>query len=73
MIVENRAGGAGGMLGTREVARADPDGYTLLFGSVSTLAVAPALYKDPGFDPLASFAPVALVSSEPGSLVARHT
>jgi tripartite-type tricarboxylate transporter receptor subunit TctC len=70
VIVENRAGGAGGMLGTREVARAVPDGYTLLFGSVSTLAVAPALYKDPGFDPLASFAPVALVSSEPGSLVA---
>lgn len=70
VIVENRAGGAGGMLGTREVARAVPDGYTLLFGSVSTLAVAPALYKEPGFDPLTSFAPVALVSSEPGSVVA---
>jgi tripartite-type tricarboxylate transporter receptor subunit TctC len=70
VIVENRAGGAGGMLGAREVARANPDGYTLLFGSVSTQAVAPALYKDPGYDPLASFAPVAIVSSEPTVLVA---
>jgi tripartite-type tricarboxylate transporter receptor subunit TctC len=70
VIVENRAGGAGGMLGTREVARATPDGYTIMLGSVSTLAVAPALYKDPGYDPRASFAPVALVSSEPTCLVA---
>jgi tripartite-type tricarboxylate transporter receptor subunit TctC len=70
VIVENRAGGAGGTLGTREVARATPDGYTLLLGSVSTLAVAPALYKDPGYDPLTSFAPVGTVSSEPLSLVA---
>jgi tripartite-type tricarboxylate transporter receptor subunit TctC len=70
VIVENRTGGAGGMLGVREVERATPDGYTLLFGSVSTQAVAPALYKDPGFDPLTSFAPVAIVSSEPTILVA---
>jgi tripartite-type tricarboxylate transporter receptor subunit TctC len=70
VIVENRAGGAGGMLGAREVARATPDGYTLLLGSVSTLAVAPALYKDPGYDPLTSFAPVGMVSSESTALVA---
>lgn len=70
VIIENRGGGAGGMLGTREVARADPDGYTVLFGSVSTQAIAPALYRDPGFDPLTSFAPVAEVSSEPLILVA---
>src|SRR5215470_17176600 len=69
VIVENRTGGAGGMLGVRDVARATPDGYTLLFGSVSTQAVAPALYKEPGYDPLTSFAPVAIVSSEPTVLV----
>jgi len=69
VIVENRTGGAGGMLGVRDVARATPDGYTLLFGSVSTQAVAPALYQDPGFDPLTSFAPVATVSSEPTALL----
>lgn len=69
VIVENRTGGAGGMLGVRDVSRASPDGYTLLFGSVSTQAVAPALYKDPGFDPLTSFAPVATVSSEPTALI----
>jgi hypothetical protein len=39
----------------RDVARAVPDGYTLTLGTVSTLAVAPALYKDPGFDPLINF------------------
>src|SRR5262245_54592844 len=43
IIVENRPG-TGGTLGTRAVAAADPDGYTLLFGSSGTLAVAPALY-----------------------------
>jgi tripartite-type tricarboxylate transporter receptor subunit TctC len=70
VIVENRPGGAGGTRGPREVARPTPDGYTLLLGSVSTLAVAPALYKDPGYDPRASFAPVGMVSSEPLSLIA---
>jgi tripartite-type tricarboxylate transporter receptor subunit TctC len=70
VIVENRAGGAGGILGTRDVAHAAPDGYTLTLGTVSTLAVAPAFYKDPGFDPLTSFAPVVNVSSEATILVA---
>jgi tripartite-type tricarboxylate transporter receptor subunit TctC len=70
VIVENRAGGAGGILGMRDVAHAAPDGYTLTLGTVSTLAVAPAFYKDPGFDPLTSFVPVADVSSEAMILVA---
>jgi tripartite-type tricarboxylate transporter receptor subunit TctC len=70
VIVENRAGGAGGTLGMRDVARAVPDGYTLTLGTVSTLAVAPAFYKDPGFDPLTSFVPVGTVSSEATVLVA---
>jgi tripartite-type tricarboxylate transporter receptor subunit TctC len=70
VIIENRAGGAGGILGMRDVARAVPDGHTLTLGTVSTLAVAPAFYKDPGFDPLTSFVPVISVSSEATILVA---
>lgn len=70
VIVENRAGGAGGTLGMRDVARAAPDGYTLTLGTVSTLAVAPAFYKNPGFDPLTSFIPIGAVSSEATVLVA---
>ena len=70
VIVENRVGGAGGTLGMRDVARAAPDGYTLTLGTVSTLAVAPAFYKDAGFDPLTSFVPIGTVSSESTVLVA---
>ena len=70
VIVENRVGGAGGTLGMRDVARAAPDGYTLTLGTVSTLAVAPAFYKDAGFDPLTSFVAIGTVSSESTVLVA---
>src|SRR5262245_25983491 len=50
VVIENRPG-SGGTLAARAVAAADPDGYTLLFGSSGTLAVAPALYASPGYDP----------------------
>jgi tripartite-type tricarboxylate transporter receptor subunit TctC len=56
-IVENRPG-AGGATGTRLVAQAEPDGYTLLMGSVATLAAVPAVQKNAGFDPVKSFAPI---------------
>jgi tripartite-type tricarboxylate transporter receptor subunit TctC len=64
MIVDNKPG-AGGTLAGREVARAEPDGYTLLFGSSATLAIGPALYGNSGYDPVKSFAPIAMVSSVP--------
>ena len=64
MIVDNKPG-AGGTLAGREAARADPDGYTLLFGSSATLAIGPALYGNSGYDPVKSFAPIAMVSSVP--------
>src|SRR5205814_2059281 len=48
-----------------EAARAEPDGYTLLFGSSATLAIGPALYGNSGYDPVKSFAPIAMVSSVP--------
>ena len=62
-IVENRAG-AGGTLGATSVARAAPDGHTLLVGHIGILAVNPSLYANLQYDPLTSFsfvAPLALV------------
>ena len=61
VIIDNR-GGAGGALGARAVAAADPDGYTIFFGNTSTLAVIPAVSRNPGYDPVRNFAPVAGVS-----------
>src|SRR5713101_1917125 len=61
VIIDNR-GGAGGALGARALAAADPDGYTLFYGNTSTLAVIPAVSKNPGYDPVKNFAPVASVS-----------
>ena len=58
LVVENKPG-AGGALGTRSVAQAPADGYTLLLGTVATLSAVPAVQKNPGFDPVKSFAPVA--------------
>lgn len=64
VIVENRPG-AGGTLAGKQVAAADPDGYTLLLGSSAPLAIGPALYPNPGYDPRTSFAPIGLVSDTP--------
>jgi tripartite-type tricarboxylate transporter receptor subunit TctC len=60
VIVDNR-GGAGGTIGARSVATAEPDGYTLLVGSTSTLLVAPSIYKNAGYH-AGTFAPVARVA-----------
>jgi tripartite-type tricarboxylate transporter receptor subunit TctC len=60
VVVENR-GGAGGTIGARSVLAAEPDGYTLLMGSTSTLLVAPSIYKNAGYN-AGSFAPVARVA-----------
>src|SRR5712692_3493046 len=68
VVVENRPG-AGSTLGTKAAAAADPDGYTLLFGSSGSLAVAPALYAKLDIDPLTLFTPVASVSLLPHVLV----
>jgi tripartite-type tricarboxylate transporter receptor subunit TctC len=58
VIVENRAG-AGGALAAREVAAAKPDGYTLMVGNTSTMAVIPATQAKAGYDPLKDFTAVA--------------
>ncbi|MFT0862352.1 Bug family tripartite tricarboxylate transporter substrate binding protein [Ancylobacter sp. G4_0304] len=68
VVVENR-GGAGGTLGTAAVAKATPDGYTMLMGTVSTHALNQALYKNLPYDPDKSFAPVSLLVVVPNVLV----
>jgi tripartite-type tricarboxylate transporter receptor subunit TctC len=69
VIVDNRPG-AGGTLGGRAAATAEPDGYTLLLGSSAALAIGPALYKNIGYDPLRSFVPIAMFSNVPYVMVA---
>jgi tripartite-type tricarboxylate transporter receptor subunit TctC len=69
VIVENRAGGAGGTVGTKAFANANPDGYTLLFIPPAPLVTAPLIYKNLGYDPVRSFAPVAMIFSIPQMLV----
>ncbi len=68
VIVENR-GGAGGSIGGRVVATADPDGYTLLFGATGPLVISPIVFKLPDYDPTKSLVPVALVGTTSNILV----
>jgi tripartite-type tricarboxylate transporter receptor subunit TctC len=67
-IVENR-GGAGGNTGAAEVAKAAPDGHTLLMGTVGTHAINAALYTKMPFDPVKDFVPITLVAGVPNVLV----
>jgi tripartite-type tricarboxylate transporter receptor subunit TctC len=70
VIVENRAGG-GGTVGVRSVARAAPDGYTLLLGHTGTMSINPALYANAGYDPRKDFAAIGLIGSMPVALIAH--
>ena len=72
VIVDNKAG-ASGALGTREVARSAPDGYTLIFSNNGPGAIAPLVQKDAGYDPVKDFAPVSLVSVAPLFLVVHSS
>ena len=69
IVIENRAGGAGGTIGAKAVATADPDGYTLLLSAPGPLVTAPAIYRNAGYDPAKDFAPVASLFSSPQILV----
>ena len=68
VIIDNR-GGAGGNIGTKAAADAEPDGYTLIFGVMGTHAVNQSLYKDAGFDSMKDFAAITMVANTPKILV----
>ena len=68
VIVENRAG-AGGNIGSEYVATAKPDGYTILFGTSGPLAINVSLYKNQGYNPETSFAPIIRIGHLPNILV----
>ena len=68
-VVPENVAGAGGSIGADRVAKATPDGYTLLMGHVGTLAVTPTLYPKLPYDPIKSFTPLAWVARVPNVLV----
>jgi len=68
IVIDNR-GGAGGTVGTKAVAKSEPDGYTILVGYTGTLAIGPSLYKNAGYDPRKDFAPIGMIGNAPTSLV----
>jgi tripartite-type tricarboxylate transporter receptor subunit TctC len=70
VTIEN-VGGAGSMTGANRVAKAAPDGYTMLMGGSSALAQIPTLYKHPLYEAATDFAPVALVSDSARVLITR--
>ena len=71
IIVENRPG-AGGNIGSEVVAKAAPDGYTLVMGTTATHSINQALYKKLAYDPLKDFVAVALIATMPNVLVVNN-
>jgi tripartite-type tricarboxylate transporter receptor subunit TctC len=68
IVIDNR-GGAGGNIGLQAAAQAAPDGYTMVMGQTSNLAINPSLYSKLPYDPVRDFIPVSLVSASPVALV----
>jgi tripartite-type tricarboxylate transporter receptor subunit TctC len=65
IVIENRGGGAGGSIGAKFVAAADPDGYTVLLTPGGALTTGPAVHKDIGYDPVKAFASVGQLIETP--------
>jgi tripartite-type tricarboxylate transporter receptor subunit TctC len=72
IVIENRNAGGSGTVGTREVARATPDGYTIILGYTSTLATGPHIFSNAGYDPRKDFAPLGLIASAPALLLVHR-
>jgi tripartite-type tricarboxylate transporter receptor subunit TctC len=68
VVIENVAG-AGGRMGMRDVARAVPDGYTLVMGGSNENAITPAIYSNVDYDPVKDFTPVAALATDSHALV----
>ena len=71
IVVENRAAGGSGTVATRQVARATPDGYTILLGYTSTLATGPNMHPNAGYDVRKDFAPIGLIAVSPSLVLAN--
>jgi len=70
ILIENRAG-AGGVIGSQVVAKSPADGYTLVFGSIASHGILPAIQVPPPYDPIRDFSPVSLVAITPNVLLAN--
>jgi tripartite-type tricarboxylate transporter receptor subunit TctC len=68
VVIENKPG-AGGNIGAEQMARSQPDGYTLLMIDIGTLTISPSLFPKLGYDPVKDFAPVTTVAFSPHALV----
>jgi tripartite-type tricarboxylate transporter receptor subunit TctC len=68
VVIDNRAG-AGGVVGSEAVARAEPDGYTLLMGTIGTHSINPYVYPKISYDPIADFSPIIQFGTAPNVLV----
>ena len=68
IVIDNRAG-AGGTVGTRALAKADPDGYTIGLGYTGTLAIGPHLHPNVGYDPRKDFAAIGRIATAPNTMV----
>src|SRR6476659_7946295 len=69
VLIDNRGGG-GGTVGTEQVARAKPDGYTMIYGTQGTMAANVTLRKNLSYDPLTSFLPIHMMAESPNIFVA---
>src|SRR5438874_10769263 len=72
VVTENRGGG-GGVTGAAEVARAQPDGHTFLFGNTSTQVLIPAIMSNPPYDPLKDFANIYILCNSPATIVVHES
>jgi len=72
VVVENRGGGAGGSIGAKAVATADPDGYTILITPGGSLTTGPAVHANIGYDPVKAFVPVCELTETPQIVAVHH-